>query len=91
MIDKSWVQFLAKLYNYEFDHPNCNEAQWFTDLDNIFVMENVDHDRKMKELDAIEQSNSFIQQSPLNEWHPQATAHYMWALNLLKQAGWNEI
>ena len=92
MADRSWVQFLAKLYNYNFDHPNCNEAQWFEDLHTIFAMEDVGHERKMKELDAIEQSNTFIQQSPLNEWHPQSTAHYMWAINLLKQAGWwNEV
>jgi len=83
-----WVKFLANLYNCEFDLPNCNEAQWFADLNKIFVLEPCDHERKMLELDKIEQSNEFLRQSPLNHWHPQASAHHMWAMYLLEQAGW---
>jgi len=89
----SWVEYLAVLYNQKFDMPDCNEAGWFDDyIDNIWVLESQSTEDKYNQLKKLENSNEFLKASPLNAWHPQATAHYLWALYLLKQSGWwNEI
>lgn len=84
----SWVEYLSKLYGYEFDLPNCNEAQWFENIDNIYIMNTVGHKRKMLELEKIEKSNEFIKSCPINHWHPQSIAHYLWAMYLIKEIGW---
>lgn len=90
---QAWVEYLANLYQHKFDLPNCNEAAWWDDwLDKIYVLEKVTTETKLDELQKIENSNEFIRQVPINNWHPKPVAHYLWSLYLLRQAGWvNEI
>lgn len=86
---QAWVEYLTNLYQHPFDLPTCNEAAWWDEwVDKIYVLEKVTTETKLQELQKLENSNEFIRQVPINNWHPKPVAHYLWAVYLLKQAGW---
>lgn len=87
----SWLEQLCKMYSYNLTLPLCNETEWWQVWSKKIPCLDITTEEILKQLDCIEKFTEFLHQVPVCHWHPQITAHWVWAITILNATGWYKI
>ena len=81
MIKETWMEFSARMTGFKLQSPDFYVAAWLKNFVSDYPVV-----KKMKylnkQLDMIEASNNFLQQSQDHCPHPVAAAHKVWGYNV---------
>lgn len=87
----SWIEYLCNLHQIDIDLPVCNEIEWWNKWAKIIPILKISTDEINQQLDKVKSCYNFLQSTPFCKWHPQITAHWLWAQKILNHSNWNAV
>lgn len=89
IIEETWVEYTSRLLNEKFDAPFFTNAQI---LDSKFSTDRTFMENQLTLIDKF--FNVISDESRRNLYHrrhPTETGHLVWAINLIRKAGWKDV